>query len=115
MLDFCTVIFAELSNFSHIIKSLEYSSTGEHILVAAGNAQPKVVDRDGYEVLECPKGDQYIIDMKNTKVREYIHVIFILRMYTHWTCILIDMDISYILSILNRLQILMARGGSKQF
>lgn len=53
---------------SHVIKSLEYSSTGEHILVAAGNAQPKVLDRDGYEILECPKGDQYIVDMKNTKV-----------------------------------------------
>ena len=55
-------------DFSHVIKSLEYSNTGEHLLVAAGNSQPKVLDRDGYEVLECPKGDQYIVDMKNTKV-----------------------------------------------
>ena len=60
--------FILLFDFSHVIRSLEYSSTGEHILVAAGNAQPKVLDRDGYEVLECPKGDQYIVDMKNTKV-----------------------------------------------
>ena len=69
-----------LLDFSHVIRSLEYSSTGEHILVAAGNAQPKVLDRDGYEVLECPKGDQYIVDMKNTKV--YISPI-IKKYYNH--------------------------------
>lgn len=30
--------------------------------------QAKVIDRDGFEVLECVKGDQYIVDMTNTKV-----------------------------------------------
>ena len=30
--------------------------------------QAKVIDRDGFEVLECVKGDQYIVDMANTKV-----------------------------------------------
>lgn len=34
----------------------------------AGSAQAKVIDRDGFEVLECVKGDQYIIDKTNTKV-----------------------------------------------
>ena len=38
------------------------------ILVVAGNSQAKVVDRDGFEVLECPKGDQYIHDKAKTKV-----------------------------------------------
>ncbi|XP_058267356.1 WD repeat-containing protein 70 isoform X2 [Hemibagrus wyckioides] len=51
----------------HQIKSLQYSITGDVILVVAGNAQAKVLDRDGFQVLECIKGDQYIVDMANTK------------------------------------------------
>lgn len=27
-----------------------------------------MIDRDGFEVMECIKGDQYIVDMANTKV-----------------------------------------------
>ena len=27
-----------------------------------------MIDRDGFEVLECMKGDQYIVDMTNIKV-----------------------------------------------
>ncbi|KAF7243991.1 WD repeat-containing protein 70 [Varanus komodoensis] len=52
----------------HQIKSLQYSSTGDVILVVAGNSQAKVLDRDGFPVMECVKGDQYIVDMANTKV-----------------------------------------------
>lgn len=52
---------------SHQICSLQYSNTGDAILVAAGNAQAKVLDRDGYEQLECPKGWQYIADMRKTE------------------------------------------------
>lgn len=44
------------------------------ILVVAGNAQAKVLDRDGFQVLECTKGDQYIVDMANTKV-EFLSVL----------------------------------------
>ncbi|XP_043925842.1 WD repeat-containing protein 70 [Protopterus annectens] len=51
----------------HHIKSLQYSVTGDVILVVAGNSQAKVLDRDGFQVLECVKGDQYIVDMANTK------------------------------------------------
>ena len=43
--------------------------TGDSILVVAGNAQAKIIDRDGFEVMECVKGDQYIADMAKTKVR----------------------------------------------
>lgn len=53
---------------SHQIKSLQYSITGDVILVVSGNAQAKVLDRDGFNVMECVKGDQYIVDMVNTKV-----------------------------------------------
>uniref|UniRef100_A0A9J8BN43 WD repeat-containing protein 70 n=1 Tax=Cyprinus carpio carpio TaxID=630221 RepID=A0A9J8BN43_CYPCA len=51
----------------HQIRSLQYSVTGDVILVVAGNSQAKVLDRDGFQVLECIKGDQYIVDMANTK------------------------------------------------
>ncbi|KAG6457113.1 hypothetical protein O3G_MSEX010117 [Manduca sexta] len=52
---------------NHPIKALQYSSTGDSILVVSGSAQAKVLDRDGFEVLECVKGDQYITDMARTK------------------------------------------------
>ena len=54
--------------FSHHMINLQYSSTGENVLVVAANAQAKVYDRDGHEVLECVKGDQYLNDMFNTAV-----------------------------------------------
>jgi WD40 repeat protein len=49
------------------IKSLQYSMTGEMILVVSGNSQAKLLDRDGIEKLETTKGDQYITDMARTK------------------------------------------------
>ena len=64
MLNFKNCIFF----FSHQIKTLQYSITGDCILIAAGNSQAKVVDRDGFEVMECVRGDQYIVDMAKTKV-----------------------------------------------
>eukprot|EP00123_Amoebidium_parasiticum_P010792 comp20325_c0_seq2/m.25574 comp20325_c0_seq2/g.25574 ORF comp20325_c0_seq2/g.25574 comp20325_c0_seq2/m.25574 type:complete len:469 (-) comp20325_c0_seq2:356-1762(-) len=51
----------------HQIKTVAYSITGDRILVCAGNAQAKVISRDGQEQLECVKGDPYIMDMVNTK------------------------------------------------
>ncbi|XP_037341115.2 WD repeat-containing protein 70 isoform X1 [Pungitius pungitius] len=51
----------------HPITSLQYSVTGDVILVVSGNAQAKVLDRDGFNVMECVKGDQYIVDMAKTK------------------------------------------------
>nr|CAG4650023.1 EOG090X0364 [Sida crystallina] len=51
----------------HPIINLQYSITGDQVLVIAGNAQAKVLDRDGYEKAECVKGDQYISDMAKTK------------------------------------------------
>ncbi|XP_018494037.1 WD repeat-containing protein 70 [Galendromus occidentalis] len=52
---------------SHQIRDLAFNATGEHILVVSGNAQAKVLDRDGLLVLECPKGDMYITDTAKTK------------------------------------------------
>jgi len=52
---------------NHPIKCLQYSMTGDVILVVSGSAQAKVLDRDGFEKCETVKGDQYITDMARTK------------------------------------------------
>lgn len=52
---------------NHPVRCLHYSVTGDMILVVSGNSQAKVLDRDGFEKLECVKGDQYIADMSRTK------------------------------------------------
>lgn len=52
---------------NHPIKCLQYSMTGDVILVISGSAQAKVLDRDGFEKCETVKGDQYITDMARTK------------------------------------------------
>ncbi|RUS84256.1 hypothetical protein EGW08_008008 [Elysia chlorotica] len=51
----------------HQIRNVEYSPTGESLLVVASNAQAKIIDRDGFEVMECVKGDQYLVDQASTK------------------------------------------------
>lgn len=51
----------------HQIKSLEFNLAGDGILVISGSAQAKIIDREGKNVLECVKGDQYIVDMSKTK------------------------------------------------
>lgn len=52
---------------NHLIKCVNYSLNGELILLVSGSSQAKIIDRDGYEKLECVKGDQYITDQSKTK------------------------------------------------
>lgn len=52
---------------NHPIRGLEYSSTGDLLLVISGASQAKVIDRDGFEKLETVKGDMYITDQARTK------------------------------------------------
>ncbi|XP_076030695.1 WD repeat-containing protein 70-like isoform X2 [Oratosquilla oratoria] len=49
------------------INNIEYSITGDKVLVIAGSQQAKVYDRDGIELFECVKGDMYLHDMAKTK------------------------------------------------
>lgn len=51
---------------SHQIRHIHYSNTGENVLIISGNSQAKVFNRDGFEVMECIKGDQYLSDMFKT-------------------------------------------------
>ena len=52
---------------SHVIKSLEYSATGDKILVVPASSRAKVLDRDGHELLETVKGDPYVVDVRRNK------------------------------------------------
>lgn len=50
----------------HQIHHLEYSLSGDSILVISGSARAKIFDRDGIEKYEYAKGDPYIRDLKHT-------------------------------------------------
>ena len=51
----------------HPILDLQYSITGDTILVISRTEQAKIVDRDGYEKAECVKAEYHISDMAKTK------------------------------------------------
>lgn len=51
----------------HQIKVLDFNLAGDAVLIIPGNSQAKIIDREGKNVLECVKGDQYIVDMARTK------------------------------------------------
>ncbi|CCG82376.1 WD repeat protein [Taphrina deformans PYCC 5710] len=52
---------------SHQLRSVDFNSTSELLLLTAANWQPKIVSREGEEIGEMPRGDPYLRDMKNTK------------------------------------------------
>jgi len=49
------------------VRSLQYTLTGDRFLVATGSAQPKIYNRDGFQVAEFIKGDMYLADMIHTR------------------------------------------------
>ncbi|TPX72312.1 hypothetical protein SpCBS45565_g00625 [Spizellomyces sp. 'palustris'] len=49
------------------IRDVQFSTSGDQILVASTSAQAKLYDRDGMELEEYVKGDPYIRDMRHTK------------------------------------------------
>jgi WD40 repeat protein len=51
----------------HIVVALAHSPTGDRVLVATSGAQPRVLDREGKELLKFVRGDMYLRDMTNTK------------------------------------------------
>ncbi|KAK7207396.1 WD repeat-containing protein [Myxozyma melibiosi] len=51
---------------SHLIRDLQFSRTGDYLLVVPSASQAKVYTRDGVEVSEFVRGDMYIRDMNNT-------------------------------------------------
>lgn len=51
----------------HPIHHLEYSLSGDSLLVLTSSLQPKIFSREGIELAEFQRGDVYIRDMRNTK------------------------------------------------
>uniref|UniRef100_A0A1I7ZHU0 WD_REPEATS_REGION domain-containing protein n=1 Tax=Steinernema glaseri TaxID=37863 RepID=A0A1I7ZHU0_9BILA len=52
---------------SHPIHCLAYSANGEDLVIASGDAIIKVLDRQGKQKSETVRGDQYLIDLSQTK------------------------------------------------
>ncbi len=48
------------------IISTTFSNSGDRIIVGSTSAQPVVLDRDGFEIIEFTKGDMYVRDMAHT-------------------------------------------------
>src|SRR5579871_2786177 len=51
----------------HPIHHLEYSHSGDSLLVITSSLQPKLFSREGIELTEFVKGDMYLRDMRHTK------------------------------------------------
>ena len=51
------------------VTALSHSPSGDRFIVGTGSSQPKVYDREGVELMKFVKGDMYLRDLSNTKVR----------------------------------------------
>ncbi|VDN52616.1 unnamed protein product [Dracunculus medinensis] len=51
----------------HVINCLAFSPNGEYLLVGSGHAQIRILDRQGKQWAETVRGDQYLVDLSNTK------------------------------------------------
>ncbi|KAJ3217710.1 hypothetical protein HDU67_007406 [Dinochytrium kinnereticum] len=49
------------------VREVQFSLSGDSFLVATGNSQAKLFDREGGLIQEFVKGDPYLRDLKNTK------------------------------------------------
>lgn len=50
----------------HLLVDLCYSNTGDRILVGTGSVQPKVLNREGEQVIQFLRGDMYVTDQSRT-------------------------------------------------
>ena len=50
----------------HLVVDVCYSNTGDRLLVATRSVQPKVLDRDGNEIVQFVRGDMYVTDQART-------------------------------------------------
>lgn len=49
--------------------ALSFSPNGAHFVIGTGSAKAIVYDRDANKVVQCIKGDPYLLDMAHTHVR----------------------------------------------
>lgn len=50
-----------------IVRAVSFSSDSQQLLVCGGGAKPKIMSRDGREIIEFMKGDMYLRDLTYTK------------------------------------------------
>lgn len=55
----------------HPVTSISHSPSGDRYVIGTGDAQPIVYDREGVEIIKFCKGDMYLRDLTNTKVRDW--------------------------------------------
>lgn len=48
------------------VRSIAYAPSGDRYVVATGSSQPRLMDRDGEELLEFARGDVYVTDPSKT-------------------------------------------------
>ena len=53
------------------VVSVSWAPSGGFFLVCTENSQAKVISREGVEEIGCLKGDNYLVDIKNTKGHTY--------------------------------------------
>lgn len=53
------------------IVSVSWSPSGGFFLVCTENSQAKIISREGVEEISCLKGDNYLVDIRNTKGHTY--------------------------------------------
>eukprot|EP01138_Halocafeteria_seosinensis_P016304 gb/GECG01016634.1/.p1 GENE.gb/GECG01016634.1/~~gb/GECG01016634.1/.p1 ORF type:complete len:833 (+),score=127.50 gb/GECG01016634.1/:1-2499(+) len=51
----------------NVIKAVDFSPTGDSFIVATGSRQPQIYDRDGNWQLTFVKGNQYLMNLRNTR------------------------------------------------
>ena len=53
------------------VVSVSWAPSGGFFLVCTENSQAKVISREGVEEISCLKGDNYLVDIRNTKGHTY--------------------------------------------
>ena len=53
------------------VVSVSWSPSGGFFLVCTENSQAKIISREGVEEISCLKGDNYLVDIRNTKGHTY--------------------------------------------
>lgn len=51
----------------HPVRSVQYSISGDRLLVVTGSARPKIITREGHGVSQFVRGDMYLHDTHHTK------------------------------------------------
>lgn len=59
-----------------MVVAISHSPSGDRFIIATGSAQPILFDRDGNEVIKFVKGDMYLRDLSNTKVKVSSNIMF---------------------------------------